>query len=65
MTFKCDLDLQPTNLRIFFTKNPNLKKEKKLVGGVVGGVSGGKGRMMDRRTGPNQFAPSTSVKLGA
>ena len=26
---------------------------------------GGEGRWMDRRTCPNQFAPSTSSKLGA
>ena len=34
---------------------------------MLGGVSrgGGRGRWMDRRTGPNQFAPSTSSKLGA
>ena len=43
----------------FFTQNPNLKK-KFWVG--VGG--GGGGRWMDRRTGPNQLAPSTSSKLG-
>ena len=42
-----------------------------LGGGGVGGVGGwrvwgeGRGRWMDRRTGPNQFAPSTSSKLGA
>ena len=30
-----------------------------------GGVEGGGGRWTDRRTGPNQFAPSTSSKLGA
>ena len=49
LTFKCDLDLQPTNLRIFFTKNPtNLKKKKNrncfffLWGGGGGeGVEGG------------------------
>ena len=35
------------------------------VGG--GGLSedGGRGRWMDRQTGPNQFAPSTSSKFGA
>ena len=38
-------------------------------GGELGEVSWGgvrgRGRWMDRRTGPNQFAPSTSSKLGA
>ena len=29
LTFKCDLDLQPTSLQFFFTKSPNLKKEEK------------------------------------
>ena len=64
MTFKCDLDLQPTNLRFFFTKNPNLNKKNYFFfiflcdwGG--GGVSGG-----GLDAGPNQFAPSTSLKLG-
>ena len=60
------------NLRNCFTKNPYLKKGKKisfLLGGggrPFGGVMGvwGRGRRMDRRTGPNQFAPSTSSKLG-
>ena len=33
----------------FFTKNPNLKKK----------WGGGVGRLMDSRTGPNQFAPSS------
>ena len=39
-----DLDLQPTNLRFFFTKNPDLKKNKKhffLWGGVEEGGGGG------------------------
>ena len=52
----------------FFTKNPNLKKIF-LGGGGSGGVGWGeedrgRGRWMDRRTGPNQFAPSTCSKLG-
>ena len=35
-------------------------------GGGGGGMGyGGRGRWMDKRTGPNQFAPSTSSKLGA
>ena len=38
-----------------FTKNPNLK---------IWGAMGEAGRWTDRRTGPNQFAPSTSSKLG-
>ena len=46
---------------IFFTKNPNLKKKK--LGG--GGKAGRGDRWTDRRTGRNQFAPSTSSKLGA
>ena len=54
----------------FFTKNPNLKKKIFLGGragveGMGGGELGGGGRWTDRRTGPNQFAPSTSLKLGA
>ena len=37
------------------------------MGGRLGGVrgDGGRGRSMDRRTGPYQFPPSTSSKLGA
>ena len=34
------------------------------VGGIIIG-GWGRGRWMDRRTGTNQFAPSTSSKLGA
>ena len=54
----------------FFTKNPNLKKKHFFLGGAGVGVGGGLGvgvggRWMDSRTGPNQFAPSTSSKLGA
>ena len=45
----------------FFTKNPNLKK--KYLGG--GGGGGGGCGWMDRQTGPNQFAPLTSLKLRA
>ena len=47
-------------------------KSKKFLGGGGGGggVRGGGGvgsgdRWMDRRTGPKQFAPSISSKLGA
>ena len=47
------------NLRIFFTTNPNLKKEFFFFF-----WGGGRG-WMDRRTGPNQFAPSISSKLVA
>ena len=36
-----------------------LKKKNTGVGGGVGGA--GRGRWMDRRTGLNQFAPSTST----
>ena len=50
---------------IFFTKNPNLKKKLGEGGGEGGGGGRGRCRWMDRRTGPNQFAPSTSSKLGA
>ena len=51
----------------FFTKNPN---PKNIFFSVFlffrgGGVLGGWGRWMDSRTGPNQFAPSTSSKLVA
>ena len=46
---------------IIFTKNQNLKKKS----GRRGMGGGGRGRWMDRRTGPNQSAPSTSSKLGA
>ena len=47
----------------FFTQNPNLKKKKFFffVGGGGGGGEVGcvwRCRWMDRRTGPNQFAPS-------
>ena len=62
----------------FFTKNQNLKKNifsfyLFFFGGVGGGGLGmwvwgwggsGGGRWMDSRTGPNQFAPSISSKLG-
>ena len=37
-------------------------KLKKM--GWVWGGGRGRGRWTDRRTGPNQFAPSTSSKLG-
>ena len=49
----------------FFTKNPNLNY---LFGGCGLGVWGevwGGGGWVDGRTGPYQFAPSTSSKLGA
>ena len=54
----------------FFHKESKSTKKKKfffffLGGGGGGGGEGGRGgRCMDRRTGPNQFAPSTSSKLG-
>ena len=44
----------------FFTKNQNQKLKKNIFLGRMGGVRGRRrGRWMDRRTGPNQFAPST------
>ena len=48
----------------FSQKNPNFFF---LVGrgGGGGGRAGVCGRWMDSRTGPNQFAPSISSKLGA
>ena len=54
----------------FFTKNPNLKRKFFFFWGGgggrgLGGVRRGRGTWMDRQTGPNQFAPSTSSKLGA
>ena len=56
-------------MHFFITKNPNLKDIKKQFRGCgagwVGGVGGGAVKWMDSRTGPNQFAPSTSSKLGA
>ena len=52
---------QPT---IFFHKESKFKKTKEFSVGV-GGVSGGRGRWMDRWTGPNQFPLSTYSKLGA
>ena len=62
-------------IEFFFTKNQNLKKIFFSFyififvwgGGRFGGVGvGGRGgRWMDSRTGPNQFAPSISSKLGA
>ena len=56
----------------FFHKESKSKKKKFFFGGggggvgVLGGVCGGlgRGRWMVRRTGPIQFAPSTSLKLG-
>ena len=58
-------------LVIFFHKESKSKKNF-FFGGEGGGVGDGdgelgegRGRWMDRRTGPNQFTPSTSSKLGA
>ena len=50
---------------IFFHKGSKLKKYIFFFwgGGGVGWDDGGGGGV-DRRTGPNQFAPSTSSKLG-
>ena len=44
----------------FFYYESKLKIKKNL-----GGGEGGGGRGTDRRTDPNQFAPSFSSKLGA
>ena len=55
-------------MNFFFTKNPkkNFFWDLRVSGGRgrcrVGG--GRVGRWMDSRTGPNQFAPSTSLKSG-
>ena len=46
----------------FFYKDSK-SKEKNCGGGEWSG-GGGRGRWTDRRTGPNQFSPSTSSKLG-
>ena len=51
-----------------FHKESESKKKNAFFwgGGWDEGAGGrGRGRWMDRRTGPNQFAPSTSSKLGA
>ena len=51
-----------------FFQTESKSKKKTLGGGGDGGHVGkgvGGGRWMDRQTGPNQFAPSTSSKLGA
>ena len=47
----------------FFTKNQNLKKKNNIF--VSWGWRGWRDIWTDRRTGPNQCAPSTSSKLGA
>ena len=44
-----------------FTFTESKCRKKIFLGGVEGRDGG---RWMDRRTGPNQFAPSTSSKLG-
>ena len=45
----------------FFHKESKSKKKLFFFGGGGGFEAGwGRGRWMDRRTGPNQFAPSTS-----
>ena len=46
----------------FFHKEFKLKKKYQ---GMCEGEGEGRGRWMDRRTGLNQFVPSTSSKLGA
>ena len=47
-----------------FHKESKSKKNFFGGGGWMGGGGGWRGRWMDRRTGPNQFASSTSSKLG-
>ena len=48
----------------FIKKDPNLKKKKKIFFFFFF-FGGGGGRWTDTQTGPNQYAPSTSLKLGA
>ena len=48
----------------FFHKESKSKKKMFFFFGGGGGEGAG-GRWMDRRTGPNQFAPSAFSKLGA
>ena len=48
-----------------FYKESKSKKKKNSVSFFLGGGGGGERcRWKDRHTGPNQFAPSTSSKLG-
>ena len=49
-----------------FFHTDSKSKKKFFLGGGGGGSGGGSGdRLMDRLTGQNQFAPSTSSKFGA
>ena len=48
----------------FFPQRIQIKNKRIFVGWGGGGSAVG-GRWMDRQTGPNQFAPSTSSKFGA
>ena len=76
LTFKCDLNLQPTNLRFVFTKNPNLKKEFFFFfffffggggggGGGVGGVRGvGEGYMDGQTNRPKPICPFNFFEVG-
>ena len=51
---------------IFFLQRVQTKRKKLFLGGGRGGGGeGGRSRWTDRLTGPNQFALSTSAKLGA
>ena len=40
LTFKCDIDLQPTNLQIFFKKKSKFKKKNFLFEGRAEGAAG-------------------------
>ena len=50
-------------MNCFFYKES--KSEKKIFFLEGGGGGGGGWRWLDRQTGLNQFAPSTSLQLGA
>ena len=57
-----NLESKSQRKKSFFTKNPNLIFFFFFGGGGGGGWE--RGRWVDSRTGSNQFAPSTSSKLG-
>ena len=58
-----NLESKSQRKKSFFTKNPNLIFFF-FLGGGGGGGGWERGRWVDSRTGSNQFAPSTSSKLG-